>query len=542
MGNHHAPRGGGLVDDTAWVDPTAYINGTATVGARSYLGAGVYVDAGVTIGTDVIICDRVRVVADVPNGTTIECDCCSGSGSGSAVLQFDSINLVGSKLADYNTSGKEKGTLAYVGNDTFAGQNSVQRYYSLRYGEGLTADGIAVVNSPTFGDDGGQWVSLDTVNQKWLAATDWYIDIGGNDENSGTDSGHPLSTVSELNRRMVGSEYTGTVTIHQTSDITDPEAGRLNNARTLNPSGKIVWIGEAPSTYTATVTTYVSRTNTDEYRVAAPGIDALGTGTILKQTVGGLTTYTVINGILTTGVVSVNQPRTCVPTTGAPGSPGDPITLDPISDVPLRDLGFWPFPDNGGNFVLSQINMTTFSDRRMGSSKVQVVCCNLQTANFFGGEGSEITTCHFFIEATFNGGDVSLIGSSADDCEVVVRGGATVDLRDYFALHNGAVLHIEDGDVTISAQATCFIGVFDVAGGVAAIRAQNGGRYLGTGSVMYGSNNDAQWLEAGNGSQCGLGTVVGATLSATPLTVASVQHTLAPLPIAAATVFAGIRD
>lgn len=82
MGTHAARRGGGRIDDTAFVEDSAYIAGTSTVGARSYLGHGVYVGPGLTVGTDVIICDRVRVITDIPNGSTVLCDCCGGGGGG----------------------------------------------------------------------------------------------------------------------------------------------------------------------------------------------------------------------------------------------------------------------------------------------------------------------------------------------------------------------------------------------------------------------------------------------------------------------------
>ncbi len=97
MGQHHHLRGGGLVDDTAFVNDSVYVNKTATVGARSYVGHGAYINAGVIVGTDCIICDRVRVTANVANGTTVLCDCCEGGGGGgsadmvlaSTVLAFD---------------------------------------------------------------------------------------------------------------------------------------------------------------------------------------------------------------------------------------------------------------------------------------------------------------------------------------------------------------------------------------------------------------------------------------------------------------------
>lgn len=110
MGTHRHLRGGGLVDDTAFVCDSAYVAGTATVGARSYVGHGAYINAGVVVGTDVIICDRVRVTANVANGTTVLCDCCEGGGGGgsadmvlvSTVFAFD--GFVAAELRDFVAS------------------------------------------------------------------------------------------------------------------------------------------------------------------------------------------------------------------------------------------------------------------------------------------------------------------------------------------------------------------------------------------------------------------------------------------------------
>ena len=91
MATRKALRGGGLVDTTAFLEDSAYVAGTSTVGARSYLGHGVYVGAGLTVGTDAIICDRVRVTANVPNGTTITCDCCEGGEGGGDMVLLSSV-------------------------------------------------------------------------------------------------------------------------------------------------------------------------------------------------------------------------------------------------------------------------------------------------------------------------------------------------------------------------------------------------------------------------------------------------------------------
>lgn len=130
MGQHRHLRGGGFVDDTAFVNDSVFVEKTATVGARTYIGHGAYVEAGITVGTDCIICDRVRVTANVPDGTTIDCDCCEGGSDegdeemvlASAVFAYDGfvaagpLTLIASPAtADWNLApGSEKNGLIPV--------------------------------------------------------------------------------------------------------------------------------------------------------------------------------------------------------------------------------------------------------------------------------------------------------------------------------------------------------------------------------------------------------------------------------------------
>lgn len=111
---HKALRGGGRVDNTAYVDPSAYISGDSLIDQWSYIGRGVIVDAlsyvatrsfvddgailthatigfntfvgkgaiiesGVVVGNRCIICPGARVTANVPDDTTVSSDCSGGS-------------------------------------------------------------------------------------------------------------------------------------------------------------------------------------------------------------------------------------------------------------------------------------------------------------------------------------------------------------------------------------------------------------------------------------------------------------------------------
>jgi len=126
MGSHPALRGGGTVDDTAFVQPSAYVNGDSSIDQWAYVGHGAviydrcyvatrtFIDDGavlrhvqvgpfttigkgaiigpdVTIGANCIICPGARVTTDVADGTTVTSDCCGGG-----TVDLPKFGLIGS--------------------------------------------------------------------------------------------------------------------------------------------------------------------------------------------------------------------------------------------------------------------------------------------------------------------------------------------------------------------------------------------------------------------------------------------------------------
>ena len=195
----------------------------------------------------------------------------AGGGSGGDILVFESINLVGTKLAAFVTTGKPQGTIAYVGNDTFVGQHSVQDFFVLKYGENLSPDGKVVVNSSTFLADGAQWVRMMIFNPANQQRAFWSVDPANStglasDENSGWGATmaaadlNPLRTMSELKRRTAGIRYSGTVVFHQLSSAV---SGEPLDISTLNGNGYPVWLGKKAQVFpagagTTPLTTYAA--------------------------------------------------------------------------------------------------------------------------------------------------------------------------------------------------------------------------------------------------------------------------------------------
>lgn len=468
MGTHRALRGGGRVDDTAWVDPTAYINGTASVGARSYVGAGVYVNAGVSIGADCIICDRVRITGNIADGTTIACDCCSGSGptppGGTVnIFQFDSINVVGSKLALFDTTAQPKGTLAYVGNDTFVGQHSVHRYYTLVYGEALTADGIEVVNSPTFGTDGAQWLSTDTVNQQAQQALFWAVDpanVSGvaSDENTGSGTSlanaklHPLRTFQELNRRNFGRN--GTNQVQVTLMSSDTNTPIMNNFAGANGSDQVAIIGDMTQLGPDFVLTFYLPANPASnipFNMAAPGLGAVGNlGKLVTN--AAQTKWSTIVAVDGANGVTLSEPHNYNPLTFAGPTGGVAFTAGETVRVWNRPLlTQWPFPGDSSYPTVWHCRISgTFGDfdlTQFGNSSPQIVSCTLEGLQAQGGttaqmvgNSAQLNDCVFGLATNWN-----WFSSSQIACDIYFMGG-NVGIYSTHSVHgNGATFYSTRG-------------------------------------------------------------------------------------------------
>ena len=361
---HKAIHGGGYVADSAFVEDSAFVAPTATVGERSYVGHGAYISAGVAVGDDCIICDRVRVIVSVPNGTTLTCDCCGDTPAGDSMLHFDSVNVVGGKLAAYVTTGKVEGTIAYVGNELFTDQNSVHDYYRLVYGEGLLVPtyGLSVVNSPTFGVDGAQWLRMNVIDEQATQKTFWSVDplnVSGvaHDENTGWGNTqaaadlHPLVSLQALNARLRGYRNDG-LHIHIMSAPTAATFTVLESLSSIVGSDDYVYIlGNKTAVNAAgtnkTVTARqvaVPATNT-ERTITVPGLTAgTVTGMMVQTTNGQKTAF--ITRELGSNVYAISEPRSS-DAAGTVGAVVDFAVNDQITVFNLTQLIRWPFPDSG---------------------------------------------------------------------------------------------------------------------------------------------------------------------------------------------------
>lgn len=294
-----------------------------------------------------------------------------GAPSGSGVLNFDSVNVVGTKLATFDTTGQEKGTIAFVGNDTFPDQNSVHDNYQLVYGENLTvpAFGLDVVNSPTFGVDGAQWKRMGVIDQQAIQKVFWSFDpqnVSGvaNDENTGwgaTEAAadlHPLLSMQALNRRLRGYSLDLPLLIHMMSAPNNATYETLTSLTTMTGTvnfvtfkGNLALVTPAGENRTVTAAQpAVPATNT-ERTITIGGFDDVSNFVgFMVRTVAGTKTAFVTRKIAP-NVVAISEPRSSDELGGA-GAVVDFAAEDQVSFFNPTSLCDWPFPDTGVPFPL----------------------------------------------------------------------------------------------------------------------------------------------------------------------------------------------
>lgn len=585
MGVHRAIRGQGQVDDAAYVDPSAYVSAsalvstfafvdrgafigaTAYIGLRTIVGAGAHIGAGAFIGADCIICDKARIAdgAVIVDGSTVLSDCCcDGGGSGGLdvpVLTFDSINVVGDKLAAYITTGKKKGTMAYVGNDSFAGQFSVQDYFTLVYGENLTADGLTVVNSPTFGTDGAQWKRMNTVNEGWLQKAHWVVDaVNGNDENTGCGAtelaaaGAPLKTLAELNRRLMGaspgvSGQAASPVYHIYSDIPTTDNVLLDNVRTQNfgsfpmVQGKRVAIGAdiVVTAYTAAV----PAANTG-FILAGVGLGTKPVGSMILNAAD--TKCAFITKIIDANTVQVSEPSNANAVTfSIPGTPVAFTVGETVTAYTLPIIRQYLFSDQNSFIRTTEVKMLVSNDiAHWGDSSPLITRCQFDGFFSSGGSNGQISACCFLGHGSeiLHSSSMSLTSCAVLHQVLFLNGVSLLSQTNTLQGANGQ-FGVSDAGVVIFNDPTSKIGMFDCA--QISIDVNGGSTFRcydsGANSKIYGSGNTNLLFRAKQGGWHALPpSMTVTTTSVAQLSLAGISYLVTDIPINDTANMTGISD
>lgn len=343
------------------------------------------------------------------------------------VFVFDSIHTVGLRLDAFVSTGQPKGTLAYVGNDTFAGQGSVHRYYTLVYGENLVADGIEVVNSSTFGVDGAQWLSQDTMNQQALQKLFWAVDpanVSGiaSDENSGfgislaTARLTPLRTFQELNRRLFG--YNGTTTVQiavMSSDTNTPIMSNLAGATGSEGTGVVGDLVQLGADYVVTTYLPANPAANLSFFIIAPGLGAAGNlGKLVTN--AAQNKWAMIQAVDGVNQAEVTQPHNYNPFTFGGGTSGISFVAGETVRVwNMPSLSQWPFPGRMQFPVAWHVQLngnrtppSNFDITELGDSAPQITACIIDGWQVGGGKSGNKVGCQFAGHNSIHVGGASL--------------------------------------------------------------------------------------------------------------------------------------
>ncbi len=474
----------------------------------------------------------------------------TGATGPAAALQFDSINVVGSKLASFVTTGYAKGTLAYVGNDTFAGQNSVHRYYSLVYGEALTADGITVVNSSTFGSDGAQWLSLDTVDQQARQKLFWAVDeanVSGiaSDENNGWGTSLanarlvPLLTFQELDRRFFGNPGVTAPQIAVMSNSTTTPI--LQNFGGVNASDRPIVIGDLTqigSDYTVTAFALAVPASNTGFTMSATGLGAAGNvGKLVTN--AAQTKWAFIQSGDAANAVRLTQPNNWAPISFG-GSTSVSFTVGETVRVwNMPTLAQWPFPANaqipmawhveiqGANVNFTTSGLTTFE----AASLPQIGQCIINGWYAAGFQGS-------FGGCLFAKGDTTLLSCSTGSLVVCGFLGRTVTMQGgslfivgNFDIEAGAFVVL--AGAVIAALSSARLSAFDCTTKVP-FQVQAQSQFIvASACTLSGSGNTQVLFSSLTCCMCKLSKTLctATTTAALPLSVNGVTYAYADMPI-----------
>ena len=476
----------------------------------------------------------------------------SGPGPGSGTLQFDSINIVGTKLAAFVTTGFLKGTIAYVGNDTFPGHGSVHRNYQLVYGEALTADGIEVVNSPTFGVDGAQWQSLDTVNQQALQKRFWAVDpanISGiaNDENNGFGTSlanaklFPLRTFQELNRRLVG--YNGNNTTQIALMSSDTNTPVMNNLKGENGNDQVAIIGDLVQLggdyAVGYYLTEIPGSNLSFFLIA-PGLGALGNNGKLV-TNDTFTKWAMIQNVDGANQAELTQPHNYNPFTfggslNVAFAPGDTVR---VWNMP--SLSQWPFTPRMQFPTVwhAQINGSrtppaNFDQNLFGTSGPQIVACICDGWQTNGGSSGLMVGCQFSGNGSNFIGPQSMNLTNCGIRNVIFQQvGGNVQVNGTLNLNGAAAKYILANNGTLNATSTGQLAAFACAS-VAAFDVGKGSTLsVSATSALYGNIGAIPVILARSNSNISLTKALCTALTAAahPLLSNIVNYDYADLPI-----------
>lgn len=458
-----------------------------------------------------------------------------------ATSWVNSINKGGSisKLVSFDTSKVSNYARVYV--------ETVKSYYTLIKSSALVADGISIV---TPGSGPGQWIRDSATDGYWATQSIWYIDsTSGNDENSGTDSGHAIKTWAELVRRWgTWAELKQLTTVNILNDLlaADPMNCRIRlgtngfllvkGVRTVSASGTLNSrtnqnrASQIPGDITDTIQTWASKLGKLIY-IPSTGASAWS----LKD--------------LNSGKVRVSQWVVCDEST-------IPINIAP-TEVQLSGS------ENYQVCTLTKVNIANFdifgqqtTSTGIDVNRVLFVDLDFTGAvsaqNHFTAFGTTIsffrcmheanravagtiqsTCCLHSISGTFSG-DLGapgqwLIIAGAGTAQMTIRRGATIQLDGDTIWQGSSAVRLQQGAI----MRIGFLAVFDSVDDGIIMGNDTTCENLAisySGSLFWGSNNTGYGIRMGNRTSFSYTNVPTVTGASGDITISGIQKHYDELP------------
>lgn len=427
---------------------------------------------------------------------------------------------------------------------------SVGDWFDLIPQTGASPQALVLVTSS---DGQRQWKRRGAINRQFLAATFWSVSPAtGSDEAIGwgmTESeadSHPLATMIELNRRLVGWNEDGTATglvitslsIHLLSDVQTTSAfAVLTNLRNHN-SEKFVRLrgtltavdGSATNRIITAYQPAVHATNTErEITISGLGTTPQYVGKLI-QTTDGLKTAVVMRQN-SSNHLSISQVRD-----GRSGLDGDDtevsdfVVNDHVTFYDATKLALWPFPPDLPFPVLGQVRLDVgasgmFPQSNLGISQPLITQCLLGSGVasrgeylIYGGAGLKIEssalfathsnafesgTAGWFSVGVLIAGDGPFIGDYAltigDEASFTPIGGGGVGLR-HSQSEPCTVTVLDTGSIASFGMINSTINLIGTHGGLPGNLYGSDSNGGGGVSAWYGSGNTGYMLVLGQGA------------------------------------------
>lgn len=403
-------------------------------------------------------------------------------------------------------------------------------------------------------DTGRQWSRQSVPNQTFIAAAFWAIDpVGGSDEaqcwgaSLAAADAVACRSLREVNRRLVGSDISGTVFFHLLADTAVSDSTVMSNVQSLHGTGLPIFLGkkaQVGSDYTVSAYAAAVPASNTGYLLSATGIGAgANVGHLISNAAENKWAFVQSNP--TGNQVRLTQPNNFdLPTFGggfaAVFTVGETVR---VWTLPLLRQWPWPltvyYPSVDQVHLLGGFATGTFEIAAWGATSPVLAHTIIDGLQAQGGVQGAINGCLFSTTSSnlSHAISIGITGTGVLGTNLLMTGG--VALFSQVTDFENSQLTMSDFANPFFNDATASFAIFDVPSGIqqgAAIfgNARSSLAVFSSSSRIWGSGNSAVIYKVGPGSQSAISKTLSsvATSAAHPLSIAGVAHDFSDIPIA----------